>query len=264
MGSFLNVIAFELEENVFKNKEERKEKGIKSFWERINRRSHCNTCGHKLEVLDLFPIFSYIFTLGKCRHCGAKFSSRYLLVEIFSGIIFMGLFYKIFFGVLDSEFLINFISLTFIFSGLILIFLFDLKHKIIPNLVIYPLYVLSLIYLFFNNLLNLEVILYAIVWALPFWGLWFISSGKWMGYADWKLVLLLGLFLGDLGKIYSFGMLSFWYGVLYAVPLMYLSKKYKMNSEIPFGPFIILSFLTVYIFDINILELTSKFMGLFG
>jgi len=31
MGSFLNVIAFELEENVFKNKEERKEKGIKSF-----------------------------------------------------------------------------------------------------------------------------------------------------------------------------------------------------------------------------------------
>ncbi|HIP21356.1 MAG TPA: prepilin peptidase [Candidatus Pacebacteria bacterium] len=129
----------------------------------MNRRSHCNTCGHKLEVLDLFPIFSYIFTLGKCRHCGAKFSSRYLLVEIFSGIIFMGLFYKIFFGVLDSEFLINFISLTFIFSGLILIFLFDLKHKIIPNLVIYPLYVLSLIYLFFNNLLNLEVILYAIV-----------------------------------------------------------------------------------------------------
>ena len=264
MGSFLNVIVFELEVNVFKTKGEREEKGVKSFWERINRRSHCNTCGHKLGFLDLFPIFSYIFTWGKCRHCGAKFSPRYLLVEIFSGIIFMGLFYKIFLGVLDSEFLINFIGLTFIFSGLILIFLFDLKHKIIPNLVLYPLYVLSLTYLFFNNLLNSEVILLAIIGALPFWGLWFISSGKWIGYADWKLVFLLGLFLGDLGKIYSFGMLSFWYGVLYAIPLMYLSKKYKMNSEIPFGPFIILSFLTVYISNLNILEVTAKIMNLFS
>ncbi len=264
MGSFLNVIVFELEENVLKTKDEREKKGIKSFWKRINRRSHCVTCNQTLGVLDLFPIFSYIFTLGKCRHCKVKFSPRYLFVEIFSGLVFLGIFYKIFLGNFDINFLSNFIFLTFLFSGLILIFLFDLKHKIIPNLVLYPTLFLSFLYLYIQNMLSWETIFHSIIISLPFWGIWFISKGRAMGFADWKLVFLLSLFLKSFEEIYSFGILSFWYGAIYALILMWISKKYSLNSEVPFGPFLILSFWTIFIFNINILELTSKFMNLFS
>lgn len=262
MGSFLNVIAFELEANVFNKKTE------KSFWQRINRRSHCNSCGHKLEILDLFPVFSYIFTWGRCRHCGAKFSPRYLFVEIFSGIIFMGLFYKIFAGVFDTEFLFNFIGLSVIFSGLILIFLFDLKHKIIPDVVIYSLFILSILFLFLTNSLSFEILWHGVLTALPFWALYaiptmFNEKWEWMGNADWKLVLLLSIFLVSFEQLYSFAILSFWYGAFFSVPLIFLSKKYQINSEIPFGPFILLSFWTVYIFDLNILEVTSKVINWF-
>lgn len=54
-------------------------------------RSHCTSCNHKLNFLDLIPIFSYIFLGGKCRYCGEKIRIRYLLLEVFSGIVFLSL-----------------------------------------------------------------------------------------------------------------------------------------------------------------------------
>ncbi len=263
MGSFLNVIVAELEPNVLMGKKERKTKNISSFWKRINRRSQCNTCGHNLEFLDLFPIFSYIFTLGKCRHCGQKFSPRYLFVEIFSALVFLGMFYKIFDGKFDSSFFWNFGFLTLIFSGLILIFLFDLKHKIIPDLVLIPVGILSLIYLYFFGELNLTIIWHSLLTAFPFFAFWFFSNGKAMGFADWKLVLLLSLFLRDINQLYSFGVLAFWYGAVYAIGIMIFSKKYKLKSEVPFGPFILLSFWTIYFFNFDVLNFVGKVLGSF-
>lgn len=54
-----------------------------------HERSFCPNCNHKLGVLDLFPIFSYIFLGGKCRYCSQKIKIRYLLLEMLSGIVFV-------------------------------------------------------------------------------------------------------------------------------------------------------------------------------
>ena len=51
--------------------------------------SYCPNCNHKLGLLDLFPIFSYIFLGGKCRYCGQKIRPRYLIVESLSGVLFV-------------------------------------------------------------------------------------------------------------------------------------------------------------------------------
>lgn len=48
-------------------------------------RSSCPGCGHKLGLFELFPVFSYIFLGGKCRHCKEKISPRYLCVELIFG-----------------------------------------------------------------------------------------------------------------------------------------------------------------------------------
>lgn len=55
----------------------------------IHKHSYCPNCSHKLGVLDLIPIFSYIFLGGKCRYCGQKIRIRYLLLELLSGIVFV-------------------------------------------------------------------------------------------------------------------------------------------------------------------------------
>ena len=55
----------------------------------IYKHSYCPKCNHKLSVLDLFPIFSYVFLKGRCRYCKEKIRPRYLILEIISGIVFL-------------------------------------------------------------------------------------------------------------------------------------------------------------------------------
>lgn len=74
-GSFLNVVII---------RTPRKESIIGNH----NGGSHCMSCNHKLGVLDLFPIFSYIFLGGKCRYCKAKISPRYWIVELSTALLF--------------------------------------------------------------------------------------------------------------------------------------------------------------------------------
>ena len=55
--------------------------------------SYCPNCNHKLGLLDLIPIFSYIFLLGRCRYCKEKIRPRYLIIEILSGTLFVAIAY---------------------------------------------------------------------------------------------------------------------------------------------------------------------------
>lgn len=51
-------------------------------------RSHCGACGHTLSALELVPVFSYLFSRGKCRHCGADIPAECLWAELAGGIGF--------------------------------------------------------------------------------------------------------------------------------------------------------------------------------
>jgi len=291
MGSFLNVVALEYgklmkKQEILEKKDKQEEEqikdflGLKSYWKefiyilkQINRRSHCPTCGEQLKTLDLFPIFSYLFNLGKCRYCGAKISPRYLIVEIFSGLVFLFLFLKLFPAGINESFFLNFGLLTVIFSSLIIIFLLDAIHKEVPLLPYYFGLTFSFIFLWINKILNFEILKNAIITAIPFYLIYRLTVkndedgnqiGGWMGSFDWKLIFMLTLFLVSFQEKYSFIVLSFWYGAIYSLILMYLSKKYDFKSEVPFGPFIILSFWTVFLFKVDILALTAKIMNLFS
>lgn len=91
-------------------------------------RSHCTTCDHKLGFWDLIPIFSYLFLRGKCRYCGEKIRIRYLLLEVFSGTVFL--------AVAITMGLQNLINLCFIYlfmAGMFIIAGIDKEKLIIPN-----------------------------------------------------------------------------------------------------------------------------------
>lgn len=53
------------------------------------KRSYCPKCKHDLGFLDLIPILSYIFRMGKCKYCKEKISPIYIILEISNGILFL-------------------------------------------------------------------------------------------------------------------------------------------------------------------------------
>ncbi len=73
IGSFLNVVIIRLP---------RGESLIK-------RSSHCMTCGAKIRIIDLIPVFSWLFLKGKCHSCGEKISVRYPIVEALNGVLYV-------------------------------------------------------------------------------------------------------------------------------------------------------------------------------
>lgn len=117
-------------------------------------RSHCTTCGHKLNFWDLIPVFSYIFLGGKCRYCGEKIRIRYLLLEVFSGIVFLTL--ALTNGLEDIIYLIFaylFMAGMFIIAGI------DKENYKIPNgVIIYELciaiayFILDIVSLFYSTI----------------------------------------------------------------------------------------------------------------
>lgn len=57
----------------------------------LEGRSHCTSCGHVLEPIDLVPVLSWLSTGGRCRYCGAKVSVRYLITELVLGLTFVAI-----------------------------------------------------------------------------------------------------------------------------------------------------------------------------
>lgn len=248
IGSFLNVVS--LRYNTGKS---------------LLGRSVCFSCAKELKWFELFPILSFIFQLGKCTKCKSKISIQYPIVEFLTGVIFLGIFLKFSALLFTAPYYLLLLSLYFMvmFSILVVIFIYDIKHKIIPDDLVYTFAILSLVGMFFDfsvfqlSIPSLMQFLAGPILFIPFFILWFISSGRWMGLGDGKLALGIGWFLGlSLGA--SAVMLSFWIGALVSVALMLFfslnlrDKRITMKSEIPFGPFLILGLVLVFFFEINI------------
>ena len=53
----------------------------------IKQPSRCRTCQKVLKWHDNLPVLGWLKTLGRCRQCKAIISSRYLLVEVFLGVM---------------------------------------------------------------------------------------------------------------------------------------------------------------------------------
>lgn len=139
-----------------------------------------------------------------------------------------------------------------IVSFLIVIFVFDLKHFIIPDEAVFSaigfvfLYHLIKFFVFGPSYLPLIYNLgFGLLPALFLLALILFSRGRWMGMGDFKLAVFMGLFLGwpnVLVAIFS----AFFMGAIVGITLMILKKK-GMKSEIPFGPFLIIgTFLALF------------------
>lgn len=94
-----------------------------------HERSFCPNCNHKLNALDLIPVWSYIFLGGKCRYCGQKIRIRYLLLEILSGLVFVLSFLSLKINFFDLTRIPEFIFFVFVYTTLVLVAGIDKEYK---------------------------------------------------------------------------------------------------------------------------------------
>jgi prepilin signal peptidase PulO-like enzyme (type II secretory pathway) len=143
--------------------------------------------------------------------------------------------------------------LLIIASFLIVIFVFDLKHYLIPDRVIYPAilimifwYLITSLFFNFHTKNQLLTTTYSALGAAGFFlTIVLISKGQWMGVGDIKLAFLMGLLLGSPNILVAL-FLAFFIGAIIGVGLI-LSGKKTLKSEVPFAPFLIVgTFLAIF------------------
>lgn len=226
IGSFLNVVIY------------RYNTGFS-----LGGRSFCLYCGETLSWYEMLPIISYFLLSGRCATCKSRLSLQYPLVEITTALFFTIIYIYgsgIYFAA-ENYLYISYI--WFIGSLLIIIAAYDIRHKIIPDGIVYFFILISIIRPVFFPAVGEEIlwsILAGPILALPFALFFFLSGGKLMGFGDAKLALGMGWLLGLWQGLMALA-LSFWIGGLFAIILLCLKpKSFTMKSEIPFAPFLVL------------------------
>ncbi len=264
VGSFLNVVILRFNSG-----------------KTILGRSGCFSCGKTLEWHELIPVFSYLFLQGKCSRCKSRISIQYPLVELANGLLFTFLFFRVLesFPILNSSFVILIFLEYLIWTSLVVIFVYDIHHKIIPDLFsgLFFAGALGLVLFGFYESHNLATLIHQgeamLILGGFFFALWFASSGRWMGFGDVKLALGIGLYLG-ISRGLSAIAFAFWIGAGSALLRMaYVWIRVRMGtnqlssgvntltmkSEVPFAPFLIVGTFLALALGSDIFHITLFF-----
>lgn len=231
----------------------------------LSGNSHCLSCRTPLKFYELFPLFSYLGLRGRCRTCSARIPSRYFWVELTTGALFL-LIVNLF-----SDIYLWPLLLT-LMATLVVVSVYDLAHFIIPDVFVVFLSVLAVLYVGYGVTQSGDYVgllwnaLAALLAFLFFAGLWWYSGGRWLGFGDAKLAIPLAFMVGILG-VFSMLTLAFWIGTIISVFILGWQKYAEggqlglglgarpltIKSEVPFAPFLILGFLAVFLFDVDVL-----------
>ena len=240
VGSFLNCIAHRLHTG-------------ESF---LLGRSHCPHCKKELKWYDLIPILSFVILKAKCRYCQKPISFQYPLMEIITGLLFVLIFKFLGFGFHLEQFgfwVLDFSFYLLISCFLIIIFIYDLKHYIILDKVLFPAIGITFLYHLFGLwglkvvwnseflISNLQPLLIPILSGFLAMGfflvLFLLSRGEWMGFGDVKFAFFMGILLGFPNIILAL-FSAFSIGAIIGVGLILCGKR-TMKSQVPFGPFLV-------------------------
>lgn len=222
-------------------------------------RSHCDDCGRTLAWYDLIPVLSYIAIQGKCRYCKKKLSLQYPLVEILTGLLFVGVF------LVESPvtfFQYTLLSLDLALTAISLaLFFMDIKYRILSDK-------LLIAFAFFATCRVLVVqptsiflhIGFGFLAMLPLLLLFFFSQGRAMGFGDVKLIFLIGFLIGFPNIVVAY-YVAFLTGAVIGVILIMWGKKKFHGATIAFGPFLLLGMVCGVLWGNSIWNFTKLLIG---
>lgn len=229
-------------------------------------RSKCFSCEKTLAWYELLPLFSFLAQKGRCRGCSSKISWQYPLVELLGALAFPLAYRFVPAAFTDLTGLVSFILTAKLLCLYIVICVYDMRHKIIPDLFSYSAAGVALASIaldwYVSGVLDTSRLVAGGVLFLFFFFFWAVSKGTWMGLGDAKLALSIGWFLGLWGGAGAI-LLSFWIGAVVSILIMLVQKVLatgkglKMKSEVPFGPYILIGFMIVFIWHLDIQTIVS-------
>ena len=195
--------------------------------------SRCPQCAAPLRWYDNIPLLSYVVLGGRCRSCRARISVMYPLVELATALVCLAAYFL--FG--PSPLLVA--RLVFA-CAMIVLFVIDLQHRILPNVITLPGIVVGFVFsLFlppgwFESLLG--IVAGGGVLLLMAEMYYRLRREEGLGMGDVKMLAMIGAFLGWKLMLVTLVLSSF-LGSLIGIGMIVL-KKGDMKYALPFGTFL--------------------------
>lgn len=197
-------------------------------------RSRCRNCGHKISAWENIPLLSYLLLKGRCTECGTRISFQYPAVELITGVL--SVWVAVHFG-LDGRLPIA-LLLTW---ALIALSVIDFKETLLPDDITLPFLWLGLLFSlggFFTN--PIDAIIGGAAGYLSLWLVYhvfrLITGKEGMGYGDFKLLAMLGAWLGW-QALPMIIILSSFVGAVVGLSLIVFTGR-DHQIPIPFGPYL--------------------------
>lgn len=196
--------------------------------------SACPHCQRRIRPWENIPLLSYLLLRGRCRGCGGRISLRYPLIEALTAVLSVYVAWHFGFGAQA----LTALALTW---GLIALSVIDLDHQLLPDNLTLPLLWLGLLLSLGEVFVDPRAsIIGAVAGYLSLWlvyhGFRLLTGKEGMGYGDFKLLAMLGAWLGW-QALPVIILLSSLVGALVGITMILLLGRDR-NIPIPFGPYL--------------------------
>ena len=200
----------------------------------VTPRSRCLHCERPVAAWENIPVVSYVALKGRCAGCGRSIGARYPIIEFTTALLSAVVAWRFGFGWAAGAALL----LTW---GLIALSVIDFDHQLLPDSITLPLLwlglLLSLQAIYVDSA---DAILGAALGYLSLWSIYILfkwATGKeGMGYGDFKLLAMLGAWVGWQG-LPVIVLLSSVVGAVVGIVLI-VARGRDRNIPIPFGPYL--------------------------
>lgn len=203
-------------------------------WNLIWPGSHCPQCAKPLAVHDNIPVLSYLWLGGRCSACHTAISPRYPAVELLSALLSAVVAHR--FG--PEVQVLPALALTW---SLLALSFIDAEHQLLPDVITLPMLWLGLLLSVFRVFADsTSAILGAVAGYLSLWLVYqlfkWLTGREGMGHGDFKLLALLGAWLGW-AHLPQIILLSSLVGAVAGLTLIALTQR-DHRQPIPYGPYL--------------------------
>lgn len=197
-------------------------------------RSRCPSCGHAIRAIENIPILSYLWLRGRCSACGTRIPLRYPIIEAVTAVLSAVVAWHFGFGWQAA-------GALFLTWALIALSVIDLDHQLLPDAITLPVLWVGLTLSLLNVFVDSHAsIIGALAGYLSLWTVYqafrLITGKEGMGYGDFKLLALLGAWMGW-QALPGVILLSSLVGAVVGVSLILIRGRDR-DLPIPFGPYL--------------------------
>ncbi len=200
----------------------------------VSPASHCPRCAHPIGALENVPVVSYLLQRGRCRGCGARISGRYPTVEIAGALIAAITAWHFGWGMQCAGALL-------LGWALLALAVIDFDTQYLPDAITLPFLWLGILFNLAGTFTTLEssvigaIAGYMVLWTV-FQAFRLITGREGMGFGDFKLLAMLGAWLGW-QQLALIVILSSLVGAVVGVAMI-VTRGHDRQIPIPFGPYL--------------------------